>query len=271
MKIFKNKQTLQKEILKTKGISFVPTMGGLHKGHISLIKQSKKSKFKTLVSIFVNPKQFNKESDFRSYPRNKKKDLKQLKKLKINYLYIPTFKDIYGFKPKKRVFLDKFSKKLCGRFRKGHFEGVLNVVNRFIEIIKPKYIFLGKKDYQQLYLIKKHIEKRKIKSKIIECKTIREINGIACSSRNSNLNKNQMKIASNIFYYLYNLKKRIKKDYSLFDKDKIKKDLIELGANKIDYLENYNVKNFKKITKTSKNFNLFFAYYIKKIRLIDNI
>ena len=145
MKIFKDKHTLQKEILKTKGTSFVPTMGGLHKGHVSLIKQSKKFKFKILVSIFVNPKQFNKKSDFRSYPRNAKKDIRLLKKLKINYLYTPKFKDIYGFKTRNKVFLDKSSKKLCGKFRKGHFEGVLNVVNRFIEIIKPKYIFLGKK------------------------------------------------------------------------------------------------------------------------------
>ena len=271
MKIFKDKHTLRKEILKTKGISFVPTMGGLHKGHISLIKQSKKSKLKTLVSIFVNPKQFNKKSDFKSYPRNIKKDIKQLKKLKINYLYIPTFKDIYGFKPKKKVFLDKFSKKLCGKFRKGHFEGVLNVVNRFLEIIKPRYIFLGKKDYQQLYLIKKHIEKSKIKTKIVECKTIRENNGIACSSRNSNLNKDQKRIASNIFYYLNNLKKKIKKDYSLFNINKIRKDLTYIGASRIDYLENYNVKSFNKIKKPNKKFNLFFAYYIKNIRLIDNI
>ena len=271
MKIFKDKHTLQKEILKTKGISFVPTMGGLHEGHISLIKQSKKTKLKTLVSIFVNPKQFNKKSDFKSYPRNTKKDIKQLKKLKINYLYIPTFKDIYGFKPKKKVFLDKFSKKLCGKFRKGHFEGVLNVVNRFIEIIKPRYIFLGKKDYQQIYLIKKHIEIRNIRSKIIECKTIREKNGIACSSRNSSLNKSQMKIASNIFYYLSNIKKKIKNNYSLFNVNKIKKDLIYLGATKIDYLENYNIKCFKKIKRPNEKFNLFFAYYIKNTRLIDNI
>ena len=271
MKIFKDKHTLQKEILKTKGISFVPTMGGLHEGHISLIKQSKKTKLKTLVSIFVNPKQFNKKSDFKSYPRNTKKDIKQLKKLKINYLYIPTFNDIYGFKPKKKVFLDKFSKKLCGKFRKGHFEGVLNVVNRFIEIIKPRYIFLGKKDYQQIYLIKKHIEIRNIRSKIIECKTIREKNGIACSSRNSSLNKNQMKIASNIFYYLINIKKKIRNNYSLFNVNKIKKDLIYLGASKIDYLENYNIRSFKKIKRPNKKFNLFFAYHIKSIRLIDNI
>tara|TARA_B100000886_G_scaffold274972_1_gene198898 strand:+ start:659 stop:1474 length:816 start_codon:yes stop_codon:yes gene_type:complete len=271
MKIFKNKHTLQKEILKTKGISFVPTMGSLHKGHVSLIERSKKSKLKTLVSIFINPKQFNKKNDFRSYPRNSNKDIKQLKKLKINYLYIPTFKDIYGFKPKENVYLDKFSKKLCGNFRKGHFEGVLNVINRFLEIIKPRYIFLGKKDYQQLYLIKKHIQKRKIKSKVIECKTIRENNGIACSSRNLNLNKNEIKIASNIYYYLFDLKKQIKKNYNFFNLNKIKKDLINLGASKIDYLENYNVKSFKKINKHSKKFNLFIAYYIKKIRLIDNI
>ena len=271
MKIFKDKHILQKEISKTKGISFVPTMGGLHKGHISLIKQSKKSKFKTLVSIFVNPKQFNKKSDYRSYPRSTKKDLKKLKNLKVDYLYIPTFKDIYGFKPKEKIFLDKFSKKLCGRFRRGHFEGVLNVVNRFLEIIKPRYVYLGKKDYQQLYLIKKHIEKRKIKSKIIECKTIRENNGVALSTRNLNLNDNQMKIASKIYFYLYNLKKRIKKNYNLFNPNRIKKDLRDLGARKIDYLENYNIENFKKINRHNKRFNIFIAYYIKNTRLIDNI
>ncbi len=198
-------------------------------------------------------------------------DIKLLKKLRIDYLYIPTFKDIYGFKPKNKVFLDKSSKKLCGKFRKGHFEGVLNVVNRFIEIIKPRYIFLGKKDYQQLYLIKKHIKKRKIKLKIVECKTVRENNGIACSSRNLNLNKSQMIIASNIFHYLRSLKKKIKKNYSLFNINKIKKELIKLGASKIDYLENYNTKSFKKVKKPHKKYNLFFAYYIKKIRLIDNI
>jgi pantoate--beta-alanine ligase len=194
-----------------------------------------------------------------------------LKKLKINYLYIPTFKDVYGFKPKKKIYLDKFSKQLCGKFRKGHFEGVLNVVNRFIEIIKPKYIYLGKKDFQQLYLIKKHIKKRNIKSKVIECKTIREKNGIACSSRNLSLNKNQIKIASNIFFYLSKLKKRIKKDYNLFNINKIKKDLMNLGVKKIDYIENYNIRNFKKIKKPNKEFNIFFAYYIKNTRLIDNI
>ena len=271
MKIFKDKQTLQEEILKSKGISFIPTMGGLHKGHISLIKRSQKFKLKTLVSIFINPKQFDKKSDFRSYPRKTKQDIRILKKLKINDLYIPTIKDIDGFKPKNKIFLDKFSKKLCGKFRKGHFEGVLNVVNRFIEIINPKYIYLGKKDFQQLHLIKKHIKKRKIKSQIIECKTIRENNGVACSSRNSNLNKDQMRLASKIYNYLYKLKKKIKNNFKLFKINKIKKDLINLGIKKIDYIEIYNINNFKKIKNPNKKFNLFIAYYIQKTRLIDNV
>ncbi len=271
MKIFKDRQALQKEILKSKGISFVPTMGGLHEGHISLVKRSKKSRLKTLVTIFINPKQFNKKSDFNSYPRNIKNDIKVLKKLKVNYLYIPSIKDIYGFKPKNKVFIDKVSKKLCGKFRPGHFKGVLNVVNRFLEIIKPKYIYLGKKDYQQLYLIKKHIQKRKIRSKIIECKTIRKKNGIACSTRNSRLNQHQMKIASSIFHYLFKLKKKLKVNFSLFKLNKVKIDLINLGASKIDYIENYNTKNFEKIRKTNKKFNLFIAYYIQNTRLIDNI
>ena len=122
-----------------------------------------------------------------------------------------------------------------------------------------------------MYLIKKHIEKRKIKSKIIECKTIRENNGVALSTRNLNLNEEQINIASNIYYYLYKLKKKIKKNYNLFNLNKIKKQLKDLGVNKIDYLENYNIKNFKKIKRQNKQFNIFIAYYIKNTRLIDNI
>ena len=208
MKIFKDRHSLQKEIIN-KPISFVPTMGGLHKGHISLIKKSKKYKKKTLVSIFVNPRQFNKKSDYMSYPRNKTKDISILRSLGVNYLYIPSKKDIYGFKPKNKIYLHKFSKILCGKYRKGHFKGVIDVMNRLIEIVKPSNILMGKKDYQQLFLIKKFISKYKINSKIIECNTIREANGIACSSRNSNLNINEIKIASNIYHYINNIKKKL--------------------------------------------------------------
>ena len=115
------------------------------------------------------------------------------------------------------------------------------------------------------------IVKRKIKTKIIECKTVRELNGIACSSRNSKLNQQQKKIASNIIYYLINLKKKIKKNYNLFKIKEIKKDIISLGAKKIDYIVNYDIKSFKKIKRPNKKFNLFIAYYIQRTRLIDNI
>ena len=267
MKIFKDKHSLMKEILKAKGISFVPTMGGLHKGHISLIKKSKKTKLKTLVSIFVNPKQFNQKKDFKSYPRNQKKDLKILRNLKVDYLYLPSIKDIYSFKPNNKVFLDKFSKQLCGKYRKGHFRGVLNVVNRFLDIIKPKKLLMGRKDFQQLYLVKKHTIKRKIKTKIVECETIREKNGVACSSRNFKLNLRQKKVASKIYFYL----KKIKNKFNYINPSILKKEIKKLGANKIDYIEFYNIKNFKKSKKIDKNNRIFIAYFLNNVRLIDNI
>ena len=228
-------------------------MGALHKGHELLIKKAKKKNKFTIVSIFINPKQFNSKADFNTYPKNLKKDLKILKKLKVKYVFLPNYDDIFSFKTKNKIYLHPFSNKLCGKFRPGHFKGVIDVVNRLLELIKPRYIFLGKKDYQQLYLIKKHIKKRKIKCKIIECKTIRESNGVALSTRNSNLDENQIKIASKIYFYLYNLKKKIKKNYNLFNLNKIKKDLKDLGASKIDYLESYNTKILKKLKDKAKN------------------
>ena len=212
-----------------------------------------------------------KKKDFKNYPRNLKSDIIKLKKLKIHYLYLPTYVDIYSLKTKNKIHMDKFSKQLCGKFRKGHFKGVLNVVNRFLEIINPKYIFLGIKDFQQLILIDSHIKKNNIKTKIIQCKTIREKNGVACSTRNFNLNDKELKIASNIYKYLLDINKKIKKNYKLFSVNVVKKDLISLGATEIDYIENYNIKDFIKTKKLKNKFKLFFAYYINNIRLIDNI
>jgi len=127
MKIFRKKILLQKNILEVKNLSFVPTMGGIHKGHIELIKIAKKRFKKVLVSIYVNPKQFNSKNDFRSYPRNLKNDILILKKLKVNYLYLPNYRDLFSFKSKNKIYLHSFNKKLCGKHRKGHFEGVINV------------------------------------------------------------------------------------------------------------------------------------------------
>tara|TARA_E500000178_G_C16821726_1_gene661815 strand:- start:96 stop:911 length:816 start_codon:yes stop_codon:yes gene_type:complete len=271
MKIFKNKEQLRSEICNKKSISFIPTMGGLHKGHISLIKTAKKYTNQTLVSIYVNPKQFNKKEDFKKYPRNLAKDLKILKKLRVKYLYLPKYEDLYKFKPSHKIYLHKFSKQLCGKYRKGHFKGVLDVINRFLAIIHPKYLFLGLKDFQQLTLIKKHILKNNISTKIISCKTIRESNGVAYSSRNFNINKKQMKIAKDVYNYLIKIKKETKKNFKLFNRSLFKKDLIKLGVKKIDYLEIINQERLQKPKKINETFNIFIAYYLNEIRLIDNI
>ena len=271
MKIFKSKHKLQKEISTIKNISFVPTMGGLHRGHISLIKKSKIFKGKSLVSIFINPKQFNDKKDFFKYPRNLKKDLELLKRLNVDFVYTPTLKDVFSFRTTNKIFLDKSSNKLCGKSRKGHFEGVLSAVNRFLEIIKPKYIFLGIKDYQQCYLINKHILKRKINTKVIYCRTIREENGVACSTRNNHLDKSQLNIASNVFKYLKKIKRLSKEKISNFRVIKIEKDLMNLGVKKIDYIKLYNLKSLKTPKNRREKFKIFIAFYLNRTRLIDNI
>ena len=271
MKIFKDKQRLKKEISGLKNLSFVPTMGSLHNGHKYLIKKAKSKKNKVIVSIFVNPKQFDSKIDFKKYPRNLRKDLKILNSLNVHYVYMPNFKDIYSFMPKHKIHMDKFSKKLCGKFRKIHFFGVLNVVNRFIDIIKPNYMYLGFKDYQQLYLIKKHIMKRKIKTKIIGCKTVREKNSYALSSRNKRLSKKERLIATKVYQTLSQEKIKLKKiNINKFNYEKIYKKISNLGVKKIDYIELINIKNpEKKINKS--NFNIFIAYYLSNVRMIDNL
>jgi len=271
MKIYKDKNSLIKEISKEKNVAFVPTMGALHKGHISLINKAKRESDKVLVSIYINPKQFNSSSDFNEYPRNILKDIKLLKKKKINYIYLPSSKDILSFKTVSSVYLDKFSKILCGKFRPCHFKSVVNVVNRFLEIIKPKSIYLGMKDYQQLALIKSHILKNKINTKVVPCPTIRESNGVALSSRNINLNKNQIKKAGKIYNYLKINKKKILSKILNNKKSEITNKLIQLGIKKIEYLECVNLKKLKICKNMKDNFNVFVAYYLGKVRLIDNL
>ena len=263
MKIFRQKILLQKNILEEKDLSFVPTLGGLHKGHAKLIKIAKSRFKRVIVSIYVNPKQFNSKKDFKKYPRKLKKDIALLKKIKVDYLYLPNYSDIFSFKTKNKIYLHPFSKKLCGKYRRNHFMGVVNVVNRFLEIIKPKYILLGKKDFQQLFLIKKHIEKNKIYTKVVPCNTVREKNGIAYSSRNYNLRKKEIKILSKII-------KLIKKNKKFMNRKKILNIIKNLGIKKIDYIDFLNTKTLKKPKNKKSKFNIFIAFYLGKTRLIDN-
>ena len=270
MKVLKNINVLKKAISAISDLGFVPTMGGLHKGHISLIKESQKKCKKTLVSIYVNPKQFDNKNDFSKYPRNINKDLKLLKTLKIDYLFLPTTNGIYKSNNNKDIKLLKAEKILCARFRKGHFEGVLNIMNRFIDLIKPRYIFLGEKDFQQLILIKNFI-KGKYKSKIYPCKTIRNKNNAPLSSRNFLLTKKSLRKVELISTILKRTKPLINKSYLLNNYLKVLKEkLINKFNIKIEYLEIRNVVNFKEYVIKNKT-RIFIAYYINDIRLIDNI
>ena len=271
MKILNNKKNLMNEISDLKKIAFIPTMGALHKGHVSLINKAKKKSNNVLVSLYVNPKQFNSKSDFNKYPRNLVRDIEVLKNLKINYLYIPSDKDIYSIKPKYKIHLDDFSKILCGKSRPSHFKGVINVVNRFLYIIKPKFLFLGMKDFQQLSLIKSHITKNNIKTKIISCKTIRDKDGIALSSRNAKLSKNQLEKAAKIYKFIKSNKKFILNKILKNKKSEILKKLIELGAKKIDYIDCINLMKKKTCRNMNSKFNIFIAYYLGNVRLIDNL
>ncbi len=271
MKILFNNASLFKSLRPFNDIGFIPTMGGIHQGHLSLIKKSNKLCKKTIVSIFVNPKQFNNKKDLESYPQNIKKDLNILKKIKkIDFVYLPKFKDIYKDKQKSKIKIPKKDQILCAKFRKGHFEGVLEVMNNLTKIVNPQKIFMGEKDFQQLYLVKKLLEK-KYETKVISCKTIRDKNKVALSSRNFLLKKSDLNIAANIYKKLEKIKKNIKnpKNILTFLKSQ-KKELTNNFKIKIDYLELRDEKNLK-ISSTKKNSRLFIAYYLNNVRLIDNL
>ena len=269
MKILLRNNDLNEALSGISNIGFVPTMGSLHKGHISLIKKSLNKCNKTVVSIFVNPTQFNNKNDYKKYPRNIKKDLKILKRLKVNFVYIPNKNQVYGSKNKIKINLSKKDKILCARYRKGHFEGVIDVMCRLTNIVKPSKIFMGEKDFQQLILVKKYIENN-FKSKIVLCKTIRDKNKLALSSRNLLLKESDQIKAGKIARTLISFKKK-------FLKEKITKKLIltkkseleKLYSINVEYLEIRN-KNNLRLSNRMNNSKIFLAYYLGNIRLIDN-
>ena len=268
MIIFKSINKLVKEVNFKAGVGFVPTMGSLHKGHISLIKKSQKKCQKTIVSIFVNPSQFNKINDYKKYPRSLKKDLLILKKLRIDYVLIPSIKDIFKNKKMMKIRINRKYKILCAKFRPGHFEGVLGVINQFLKKIKAKYMFLGEKDFQQFFLINNFI-KKKFKTKVITCRTVRNRNYLAYSSRNILLKPNQIELASNVAKILLKYKSSIKKDFK--NKNKISsiiKNFSKMNI-KIQYLEIKNKKNLSS-NFNKNNFKIFVAFFINGVRLIDN-
>ena len=269
MIIFKSINKLNKEVNFKADVGFVPTMGALHKGHISLIKSSKKLCKKTLVSIFINPTQFNKKNDYNKYPKNIKKDIKILKKLKVDYLLTPNVSEIYKDKKSKKIYIKKKDKVMCALYRPGHFEGVLAVINQFLMKFKPKHIFFGEKDFQQLKIVEKLIIQNKLKANLVKCSSIRGLNGMSLSSRYTKLSskeKTQFDECAKI------IDKNLLDLINSFDTkilENIKKELQSIGISKIDYCEVREERNLE-ISKTNLHSRLFLAFYVNKIRIIDN-
>ena len=269
MKIIFNKKKLINFIKNQKNLGFVPTMGGIHAGHISLINRSVKECEKTIVTIFVNKPQFNKKSDYIKYPRTNKKDILSLRKAKVDFLYIPKNRDIYNLKRNKKIKINPFSKQLCGRFRPNHFYAVVDVLDRFIKIIKPKKIFMGEKDMQQLKIVKHFVTNNFKNINIIECETVREKNGTALSSRNKLLSIKGSSISSQVYKLIYNNKKKILKNK--INLNTIKKQIYKIGVSKIDYIKILDINKIIKPYIRSNKYKIFVAYYIGSVRLIDNI
>jgi len=274
MKLIRKINDLNKAIRKENDLGFIPTMGSLHKGHKFLINLSKKRCNKTIVSIFINPTQFNNKNDYISYPRNLNNDLKILKKLKVDFVYLPSINQIYKNKKLPKIILKKSQKILCAKFRKGHFEGVLDVLNRFVKLISPKIMFMGEKDYQQ-YFLTKNLISQNYKTIVYPCKTIRSSNGMELSSRNKLLNRSDLKTSGFIANKLLKLKISLSKKNIIDSRQskkliqKIKKQLVNKFNIKIEYME---CRNLMKLTTDldNKPFKLFVSYYINNIRLIDN-
>ena len=249
-----------------KKIIFVPTMGNLHAGHKSLFKKHKEHIY--LASIFVNPLQFNDIDDFKNYPRTIQKDIEILDKQNVDILYMP-YKNFLNQKPHYNI--GKISRKLCGKDRKGHFEGVAVVIIKFLRLINPDYILLGEKDYQQALIIKKIIKDFNFKTKAKIFPTVRDKNGVALSSRNQLLKKNFF-LATYLPKVLKQIMREIKKGgFNLTRIDDFKKLLKSKGIEKVFYLIILKEMSLDELDEKPALCRIFISASINGIRLIDNM
>lgn len=260
---------------KKKKIGFVPTMGALHQGHLSLIQKSLEQNQLTVVSIFVNPTQFNNKEDLDKYPRTLVTDIKKIKDLSQKIIvYSPSIEDIYGDNIVSESFdYDGLEDQMEGKSRPGHFDGVGTIVKKFFEIIEPTRAYFGEKDYQQVLIIKKMVEKHKLPVKIIICPILREENGLAMSSRNERLSEEEREQAGLIYKTLLKAKRMFqrqshRKIYSYVERTFKKQKLMEL-----EYFVIADSQTLKPIIKRfkSKEYRVFIAVNIGNVRLIDTI
>lgn len=265
------------ETLKSqkKSIGFVPTMGALHQGHLSLIKKAIEQNDVVIISIFVNPTQFNNQEDLKKYPRNLERDVELLKTVTNEIIvYAPTVEDVYG-KNVASIHYDfsGLEHEMEGKFRQGHFNGVGTIVMRLFEIIKPDKAYFGKKDFQQLRIIQKLVEDYHIPVTIIGCEIFREIDGLAMSSRNERLKPSHRKAAP----FIYRTLKKARNQFETKSAKKVTEWVIDQfskeGLLDLEYFIIADEESLKPVSKKSKNklYRAFIAVYADDIRLIDNI
>jgi pantoate--beta-alanine ligase len=261
---------------KSKNTGFVPTMGALHAGHISLIELSKKKSQITVCSIFINPTQFNDGKDFVKYPVTLEKDISLLETAGCDVLFLPSVDEIYpnGLKQNKYYDLDYLETLLEGKFRPGHFQGVCDVVRRLLDIVQPDVLYLGQKDYQQCMVITRLIGliKKDKKIKIAICPTLRESDGLAMSSRNMRLTEHDRKKAGTIYKSLHRVKEKIQQG-NLNELQLEARKMLEKAGFKVDYFEIVDAKNLSTINKWDGKQKLVavVAAFINEVRLIDNL
>ena len=273
MKIIRKTDELQQilVLIKDKGqsIGSVLTMGNLHDGHLSLIKEAQLNNDFVVTSIFINPTQFNNETDFSSYPKTIDDDIAELEKIGCDLLFLPEIQEIYPGDLLKQNIVNNFRGILCDKYRPGHFDGVTTVVDIFFSIIKPNTSYFGEKDFQQIKIIQELVKIKNHNIKIVSCPSIRDDRGMSLSSRNSKFTNDQSKIFNQLGSKIYEFINFCKKKSSNINLDNFKKQILENSINKIDYIEIRNENNLE-ITDVSSKARLFIALYIGEIRIIDN-
>lgn len=257
-----------------KTIGFVPTMGALHAGHISLINSSKKSCDLTVCSIFVNPTQFNDKKDLERYPKTPETDLEMLKEALCDVVFMPSAEEMYPTKDERVFDFGYLDKVLEGDHRPGHFNGVAQIVSRLFDIVKPDKAFFGSKDYQQVMIIKALVELLHYKTEIVTCPTLREPDDLAMSSRNTLLNAKEREVAK-IIPKLMQEAKRMKESGKEIPeiKEHVVSELNMRGNYELDYFTICDADSLKELNSFSeaKKHVALIACYVGKIRLIDNI
>lgn len=275
MRIVYTKHDLERELNEVKNnhqtIGFVPTMGALHQGHVSLIKQSKQHTDYTVCSIFVNPTQFNDKNDLARYPRTPDSDIRILEEAGCHLLFMPSVDEIYPKEDTRQFDFGYLDKILDGAHRPGHFNGVGQVVSIFFDLIQPHKAFFGQKDYQQVMVIKKLVEILKLNIEIVPCPILRESDGLAMSSRNTLLSHEERQVAS----VIPKLMLKAKDLYHLKGigeaKEYINKEVGLIPLMKMDYFVICDQQTLEELKVNSENAIGLIAVFVGKIRLIDNL